>query len=288
MPPAQPPTRVLKQNRPENPAAVQKCCAFTPCAAPTQPTANAVIPQLQQPRLLHPLQPLASCLFAEQRCPRQLLPRRGRHCAVISSACCVHVPPASKRCPPRRERRRGKLYCPLLYQRGSFAPSNRPAALPGAQRHAAQLPPASPGAYFMSRVMGTPRARLTSSSVFSWVRALMVARALFSMLRVPRRLDRQLRTPASSSTERTAPPAIQPVPSEAGTTTTLAECCLVSTCGRHQATGDEQAELHGRPNDIEGSLLHSKHAVNGMIGLAVSRLSHQRCWHVAAPQQLSC
>mmetsp|Transcript_36072 Transcript_36072/g.91149 ORF Transcript_36072/g.91149 Transcript_36072/m.91149 type:complete len:214 (+) Transcript_36072:812-1453(+) len=76
--------------------------------------------------------------------------------------------------------------------------------------------------------MGTPRDLDTSSRVCTLASALTVARAVFRGEREPRRLARQFCTPASSSTERTTPPAIQPVPPDAGTSTTRPAWNLVS------------------------------------------------------------
>jgi len=55
---------------------------------------------------------------------------------------------------------------------------------------------------------GTPRAAAASCSVCSCCRPRTVARALLSAEREPMRLARQFFTPASSSTERTEPPAM--------------------------------------------------------------------------------
>mmetsp|Transcript_22518 Transcript_22518/g.49205 ORF Transcript_22518/g.49205 Transcript_22518/m.49205 type:complete len:293 (-) Transcript_22518:1524-2402(-) len=76
--------------------------------------------------------------------------------------------------------------------------------------------------------MGMPRYFATSLRVLSCWRAFTVARALFSWLREPMRLASTFCTPANSSTERMAPPAITPVPSEAGTMTQRAAWYLAS------------------------------------------------------------
>ena len=51
---------------------------------------------------------------------------------------------------------------------------------------------------------------------------MIVAVAMLSLVRDPSDLDTISRTPASSNTARTAPPAITPVPSTAGFNKTLA------------------------------------------------------------------
>mmetsp|Transcript_2405 Transcript_2405/g.4020 ORF Transcript_2405/g.4020 Transcript_2405/m.4020 type:complete len:204 (+) Transcript_2405:369-980(+) len=67
-----------------------------------------------------------------------------------------------------------------------------------------------------------PRSAATSLKVRTFCSAMMVARALLSGLGLPSCLPKQFCTPASSSTTRTAPPAITPVPSAAGRSITVA------------------------------------------------------------------
>ena len=70
--------------------------------------------------------------------------------------------------------------------------------------------------------MGTPLSSATSAKVRKVDRALTAALALLSGLLEPSCLAKILRTPANSSTVRTAPPAITPVPGAAGRMITLA------------------------------------------------------------------
>src|SRR5579859_6578065 len=80
--------------------------------------------------------------------------------------------------------------------------------------------------------LSLPRIRARSSLFFSSLRAFRVARATLSMLLLPWLLLRMSRTPAASSTARTLPPAITPVPGEAGRSITTAPPCLaVTSCG---------------------------------------------------------
>src|SRR5581483_9190105 len=67
-----------------------------------------------------------------------------------------------------------------------------------------------------------PRIRATSSGRRSSLSATIVAFAMLIGFVVPRLFASTLRTPASSSTARTPPPAMTPVPSEAGRSMTRA------------------------------------------------------------------
>src|SRR6476659_4161867 len=82
-----------------------------------------------------------------------------------------------------------------------------------------------------------PRDRATSSGRRSRLRPSTVARAMLIGFVVPRLFERTSRIPASSSTARTPPPAITPVPSLAGRRTTRAasnlptiSCVIVAPC----------------------------------------------------------
>src|SRR5215208_252401 len=82
-----------------------------------------------------------------------------------------------------------------------------------------------------------PRIRATSSGRRSRVSASTVAFAMLIGFVVPSDFARTLRMPASSSTARTPPPAITPVPSEAGRSRTRAapnrpreSCVIVVPC----------------------------------------------------------
>src|SRR4029077_16541470 len=74
-----------------------------------------------------------------------------------------------------------------------------------------------------------PRILATSSGRRSSLSAAIVAFAMLIGLVVPRLFASTLRTPASSSTARTPPPAITPVPSEAGRSITRAASNRPST-----------------------------------------------------------
>ena len=85
--------------------------------------------------------------------------------------------------------------------------------------------------------MDFPRDRATSSGRRSRLRPSTVARAMLIGFVVPRLFERTSRIPASSSTARTPPPAITPVPSLAGRRTTRAasnlpviSCVIVAPC----------------------------------------------------------
>src|SRR5438445_147752 len=65
-----------------------------------------------------------------------------------------------------------------------------------------------------------PRSAATASGVFSSRSAAIVARTMLCGLFEPRHLVRTFEMPASSTTARTPPPAITPVPSEAGLSST--------------------------------------------------------------------
>src|SRR4029450_7763227 len=82
-----------------------------------------------------------------------------------------------------------------------------------------------------------PRSRATSSGRRSALRPATVALAMLIGFVVPRLFATPSRIPASSSTARTPPPAITPVPSEAGRRNTLAaskrpriSCVIVVPC----------------------------------------------------------
>ena len=85
--------------------------------------------------------------------------------------------------------------------------------------------------------MDLPRERATSSGRRSRLRPSTVALAMLIGLVVPRLFASTSRIPASSSTARTPPPAITPVPSLAGRRTTRAasnapviSCVIVVRC----------------------------------------------------------
>ncbi len=61
-----------------------------------------------------------------------------------------------------------------------------------------------------------PRNFATSSARFNWLNPLTVARTILIGVLEPSDFDKISATPASSNTARTGPPAITPVPAEAG------------------------------------------------------------------------
>src|SRR5690625_2588727 len=77
-----------------------------------------------------------------------------------------------------------------------------------------------------------PRRAATSSAVRSDSRPASVAFTMFTGLFEPSDFDNTSRTPAASSTARTGPPAITPVPGEAGRSMTCApEKRSFTSCG---------------------------------------------------------
>src|SRR5579872_2046210 len=96
---------------------------------------------------------------------------------------------------------------------------------------------AGAGLYGRTSEICLPRIFATSSGRRRSFSATIVAFAMLIGFVVPRLLARTLRTPASSSTARTPPPAITPVPSEAGRSMTRAaskrpstSCVIVDPC----------------------------------------------------------
>ena len=80
--------------------------------------------------------------------------------------------------------------------------------------------------------MSLPRSRATIAGSFSDIRPLNVARTTLCGLADPSDLVSTFCRPADSTTARTAPPAMMPVPSGAGFSRTLPEPNLPTTgCG---------------------------------------------------------
>ena len=68
-----------------------------------------------------------------------------------------------------------------------------------------------------------PRNSATRSTVFKFSKPLIVARTMLIGVFDPKDFDKISCTPANSNTARTGPPAITPVPAEAGFNNTLPE-----------------------------------------------------------------
>src|SRR5690606_3952322 len=125
--------------------------------------------------------------------------------------------------PPQAERPQGSAVAPLGpdarpdLRDAQAAHSSTAAVAPTASVARAPEPVATP------RTSGTllSRRAATSSGRRSSLRPATVAATRFTGLEVPSDLVRMSRMPASSSTARTPPPAITPVPSEAGFMRTL-------------------------------------------------------------------
>src|SRR6185369_6438608 len=94
--------------------------------------------------------------------------------------------------------------------------------LPGARADAAlaERDLEHPVAHPRSSARLLPRSAATASGGFSMRSASMVARTMLCGLFEPRHLVSTLAMPASSTTARTPPPAMTPVPSDAGFSST--------------------------------------------------------------------
>src|SRR5207244_290120 len=95
-------------------------------------------------------------------------------------------------------------------------------ALPRTRADRAPAQPNSHHALAHARSSATllPRRAATASGSFSWARAAIVARTMLCGLFEPMHFVSTLLMPASSTTARTPPPAITPVPAEAGFSST--------------------------------------------------------------------
>ncbi|CAK9181831.1 unnamed protein product [Ilex paraguariensis] len=76
--------------------------------------------------------------------------------------------------------------------------------------------------YFQSSSIGIPRSLATSLNCLIFITATTVALALLRALLLPSCFPKAFSTPAISKTILTAPPAITPVPEEAGLSITFA------------------------------------------------------------------
>src|SRR5437016_4701814 len=119
-----------------------------------------------------------------------------------------------------------------LVARRAVAPRTGPPTLEAAAAQRLALPwtradgaPAEPDlhhalAHDRSSATVLPRSAATAPGSFSWVSAAIVARTMLCGLLEPMHLVSTLLTPASSTTARTPPPAMTPVPADAGFSST--------------------------------------------------------------------